>query len=60
MERGRAGNLVIEEDIERLVTKRSASPQFRVKPEGQSGTKKCKVSVKEEEVDGAVVLTIED
>jgi hypothetical protein len=60
MERARAGNLVSEEEIERLARKRSASPEVRVKAEGENATKRCKVVVKEEEVDGAVVLTIED
>lgn len=60
IEMAEAENLISEEDMKRLVGKRSASPVARVKTEEGNGTKRCKVAVKEEEVDGCVVVTIRD
>jgi hypothetical protein len=58
LERLRAGNDDdgLEEDIKLAGLKRSGSEDVKVKVE----TKRCKVTVKEEEVDGMVVLEIQD
>lgn len=57
LERLQAGEDIDEvEDEKKLILKRSAAEEVKVKIE----SKRCKVTIKEEEVDGKLVLEIQD
>lgn len=59
--RQREAEAQIQRDLERLnALKSGKKPAASVKSEGQEGTKRIKVEVKAEEVDGKMIYEIED